>query len=71
MLLSGHRVLDSVAVSFLFAYLSLWLVLLHDALALLYNKLYEYITKASGSPQDAAPDSYDAPAPNEDEVPEV
>ena len=41
----GNGVLWSVAVSFVSSYLALWLALLYDALAALYNDLYATINK--------------------------
>lgn len=45
----GHCVLDSVAASFISSYCALWLALLYDTLATLYNKLYEQISYSPGS----------------------
>lgn len=49
-----HRapVLESVTVSFLSSYAALWLCLLYDALAILYNYAYEKL-----SPQEDAPEA--------------
>lgn len=47
LILSGSRIVEAVAVSFLLSYFALWLALLLDALAVIYNKFYEYITQAS------------------------
>ena len=68
MLLSGVRVLDAVAASFLFSYVSLWLALALDALASAYNRLYEQFSETPRAPEDAASDTDEARA---DEVPEV
>ena len=43
----------SVAASFISAYVALWLALLYDALAVLYNYAYESITKTDDTAQDA------------------
>lgn len=55
LLAHGHGLLESTAVSFLSAYSALWLALLYDALAVAYNKLYEQISKTTGSAEDTAP----------------
>ena len=70
---TGCRVPDAVAASFLSSYLSLWLALLHDVLAVIYNRLYEQFTKAFGDTEDAgAGDGADDPAEaRSDEVPKV
>ena len=39
----GYGVLESISVSFISAYLALWLSLLYDYLATMYNQLYEHI----------------------------
>lgn len=71
-LATKHGFLVSVAASFLSAYVALWLSLLYDALALLYNTAYEHITKTDGAPEDADADEDDyAPASATDEVPEM
>ena len=61
--------IESVAVSFLFSYLSLWLALAYDALASLYNRLYEQFTEASGVSEDAP--SSDSEEASADEMPDV
>ena len=53
MLCSGSGFILSVAVSFLSSYSALWLSLIYDALAKLYNSFYEAITETT----DTAPDS--------------
>ena len=58
--LLAHKngVLMSVSASFVAAYAALWLALLYDSLALIYNYLYEQITKTSDTSPDAErPDS--------------
>lgn len=57
LILSGGRIVDSVAASFLLAYVSQWLALLLDALAAAYNMLYENIIQASGASEDEDPDN--------------
>lgn len=53
---TGHGMVETVAVSFLFAYAALWLSLLCDELTLLYNKIYENIAKQTeGDTAGAAP----------------
>ena len=71
LILSRHgSVSEVIGVSFLCSYLALWLALAYDALALTYNKLYEYITKADGTSEDATTNNNGSPS-NADEVPEV
>lgn len=50
LILSKNRILDAVAVSFLFAYIALWLALLYDSIAVLYNMCYEKITPTQDTP---------------------
>ena len=50
---TGHGLVGTVAVSFLSAYAALWLTLLCDALTILYNRLYDTITKTEGSAADS------------------
>ena len=52
-LLTGNGIVVSVAASFISAYVALWLALLYDALAVLYNYAYESITKTDDTAQDA------------------
>ena len=58
-LMTGHGLLVSVAASFITSYCAMWLCLAYDALALVYNYLYEQITQT--------PDT--APAPERAERP--
>lgn len=44
LLLNGYAPLASVAASLVTSYLAMWLCLVYDALALLYNTIYEKIT---------------------------
>ncbi len=60
-LLTGHGLLVSVAASFVTAYCAIWLSLVYDALAVLYNYTYEQITKT----QDTAPASERAGSPTD------
>lgn len=55
-LLTRKGFILSVAASFLSAYAALWLALLYDALALLYNYAYELITETDGTSSDAEAD---------------
>lgn len=52
-LLTKNGFIVSVATSFICSYAALWLALLYDALALIYNSAYESITETSGTPTDA------------------
>lgn len=54
--ITGHGIVDVLAVSFLSAYAALWLSLLCDKLTILYNKIYESIQTADASenPQSVA-----------------
>lgn len=62
----------SVAASFISAYAAMWLALLYDALALLYNSAYESITQTDGASEDAeAGQDESATAPATDEVPKM
>lgn len=71
-LVTKHGILVSVAASFLSAYAALWLALLYDALALLYNTAYEHITQTNGASADAEADGENpGPATATDEVPEM
>lgn len=47
-LLSGRGPVESVGVSFLSSYLALWLVLLYDRMAVLYNKAYGKVIENEG-----------------------
>ena len=69
----GQAFLPALAVSFLFSYLSLWVALLYDWLATLYNKTYESITSSATShfPANATADNGSASSRSADGVPEV
>lgn len=71
----AHRagLVSAVAASFILSYAALWVALILDGLAVLYNTLYETITETNtGAPSDpeagAGPPDQDA-APGPDEVP--
>ncbi len=69
-LLTRKGFVVSIAASFISAYVALWLSLLYDALALLYNYAYEYITEPDGTSSDAEADKDEsAPATATDEMP--
>lgn len=53
-LASGYPLLDSVTASFISSYSALWLSLVYDLLATLYNKIYETITETDTSEVDEA-----------------
>ena len=44
-ILRQHGIVQCIATSFVFSYAAQWLCLLFDGLAVLYNKIYEHITK--------------------------
>ena len=48
-LISGQGLVQSIASSFIIAYIALWSALVLDALTLFYNYLYEKITRNEGS----------------------
>ena len=60
LLLHGNKVLESVAASFVSAYAALWLSLLYDAVALVYNRLYDKITETTDTNQETGPDPSEA-----------
>ena len=47
LLLHKNSIIVSIAVSFICSYMALWLSLLYDYLATIYNKLYENITETT------------------------
>lgn len=63
MLIKGNGVLYTVAASFIFAYLALWLALLYDVLAKFYNVCYDSITETPDTSTDAETSA------NESEIP--
>ena len=69
LLTHDYGIIVSVATSFICAYSALWLALLFDALAKLYNYAY---TKITGTPEAPAssPDET-GPAPGSDAVPQM
>ena len=54
-ILTRRGVIVSVAASFICAYVALWIALAYDALALLYNTIYESITETNDTATDAGP----------------
>ena len=56
MLINRQGFVVSITTSFVLSYAALWLSLLYDSLAVLYNKFYEHITKT-----DDAAESPDKP----------
>lgn len=65
-----YGLIQSVAASFLSSYCALWLALLYDALALLYNYMYEQITQTNDTPAATqVTGSEPGPEPPADEVP--
>ena len=71
-ILARHGVIVSVATAFISSYAALWLSLLYDALAVLYNGIYESITKTDGASENAEADKGEPSQASEtDEVPEM
>ena len=69
---TGHGMVETIAVSFLFSYTALWLSLLCDELTLLYNEIYETITKQTEGDSAATEASRDKDAAQDPaEVPEM
>ena len=56
-LFSGEGVIQSIAVSFIISYISLWAALLLDALTILYNMLYEKITRNQRTADEERPEA--------------
>ena len=72
LVLSGYgNVIEAMVASFLCSYLALWLSLAYDAVAIIYNKLYEYLSEASDTSEDSAAHSGEPAPGNADEVSEV
>lgn len=71
-ILTERGVIVSVASSFICAYVALWIALAYDALALIYNTVYESITETKDTASDAGPGpaSPDATTAS-DEVPQM
>ena len=71
-ILTRNGILISVAASFICAYVAQWLALVYDALAILYNTIYESITEPQDTSKDAepGPDKHSASAAA-DEVSEM
>jgi len=53
----GNTVIESVAVSFIAAYLALWLSLLYDCMATIYNKCYDHLSKTQDTESDSLSES--------------
>lgn len=51
--LTRNGPVESVATSFIASYCALWLTLAYDAVAILYNYIYEQITKTNDTSSDA------------------
>jgi hypothetical protein len=51
----GYGILPSVATSFISAYSALWLSLLYDAIAVIYNRAYEKVSTGEDT-EDTEPD---------------
>ncbi len=68
LLLTKNGIVVSVAASFISAYAAQWLALIYDALALLYNSIYESITQTDDTAQDAEADVATDEAITTDEV---
>lgn len=56
-LVTRHDVLHSMAASFLSSYSALWLSLIYDALAKIYNSFYESISETDDATEDAEADA--------------
>ena len=52
-ILTRNGVVVSLAASFILSYVAQWLALLYDALAFLYNNIYESITETDDTSKDA------------------
>ena len=69
LIVDGTGLLLSVATAFVASYCALWLSLIYDALALLYNHLYEQITQTTDTSESAETTAeYDKANPGADEV---
>lgn len=69
LLLHKYGIVESVAASFIASYCAQWVALIYDAVALLYNFLYEQITQNQDTSQDAErPESPADPQAGGDEV---
>lgn len=72
LLLTGNALVISVAASFICAYSAQWLALAYDALAVLYNSIYESITETKDAASVTGPGEDDPAAPSAaDEVSEM
>ena len=63
--LHDYDILESVAVSFICSYSALWLSLIYDVMATLYNYIYEQITETTDASEES---ETDATATDSDEV---
>lgn len=52
-IIAGRNAIELVATSFVASYCALWLSLAYDAVATLYNYIYEQITKTNDTSPDA------------------
>lgn len=74
-LIAGQGVIRSIAVSFIIAYIALWAALIMDAITVLYNYIYEKITRNEESISEtegdcSRTDNADGPqTPSADEMP--
>ena len=59
LLLRGYAPIESVAASFICSYCAMWLSLLYDAVACLYNLFYDTITEKTGSAEGSGQTSSD------------
>ena len=57
-----YGIIESVAASFILSYAALWLALLYDCLAVLYNKTYDKLSKTNDTSEDAEADNTEADA---------
>lgn len=62
LLLTGRDAVQAVAASFVSSYCAMWAALVYDAMALLYNRIYEKITETDDTPAAESPDTEDAGA---------
>lgn len=68
---TGHGIIVSVSASFISAYAALWLSLLYDALAVLYNLCYEQISETPGAADAEAGEGQPSTTTSADEVPQM
>lgn len=53
LVIRGYGIIISVTAAFILAYCALWLSLLHDALAVLYNRAYDKLSQTDDTSEDA------------------